>query len=331
MHILPAHKFKILQMTEIQRDKVPVLVVAFNRADHVEKAMKAVREYKPDKLYLECDGPRSNKSGEKEAVEQTRKTMTEAIDWQCEVKTLFREENLGCACAVYDAITWFLKHEEWGIIIEDDVIVGQDFFKLCEDILPRYKDENRIMEVSAQNRSMRTDIPNSYVYSLCYHCWGWATWRRAWLLLDMNMEAVNHLNILKLTTKLGVFQGAMMYYYLKQAKRHLPTFNSWATRWFLSIYEHDGLVLCPGVNLAINIGTDGGVHYEKGDVNPYRDLKIGSINWPLMYNDIIEQDPVQRLYDIRDFRRVRAIGMIKKFNRAKKMGGVFLHLFKKFF
>ena len=128
--------------------KLPILVLAFNRADHVREAMKSIREYKPERLYLECDGARQNKTGEKDAVEETRQAMLDAVDWPCEVKTLFRDENLGCAQAVYGAISWFFKNEKWGVIIEDDVIVGQDFFRLCEDLLPRYENEERIMEIS---------------------------------------------------------------------------------------------------------------------------------------------------------------------------------------
>ena len=56
--------------------KVPTLVLAFNRADHVVKAMEAIREYKPERLYLECDGARPHKSGEAEAVELTRKVQS---------------------------------------------------------------------------------------------------------------------------------------------------------------------------------------------------------------------------------------------------------------
>lgn len=291
--------------------KLPVLVLAFNRADHVEQAMKAIQEYKPERLYLECDGARKHKNGEQEAVEATRKAMLSMVDWPCEVKTLFREENMGCAHAVFDAISWFFKHEEYGIIVEDDIVLSQDFFKLCEDLLPRYKDVDKIMEISAQNRSYRTDIPNSYVYSLCYHCWGWATWKRAWKKMDMEMSAVKDLSVSKLITKFGIFQGLMMYKYFKDAYNNLATFNSWATRWFLSIYDNDGLVICPGVNLAINIGMDGGAHYEKGDENPFAKLKCGKISWPLQYNDIVKQDKKQKLFDIMEFYHVRYIGLKK--------------------
>ena len=188
-------------------NKVPILVLAFNRADHVSEAMKAIRDYQPDRLYLECDGPREAKEGEEEKVKATRKAMLDAVDWPCEVKTLFREQNMGCAHAVNDAITWFFENEEYGIICEDDIILGQDFFKFCEIILPRYAKEERIMSISAQNRSMRNDINNTYVYSYNYDCWGWASWRRAWNKMDMSMSRMPEITRSAMIRRYGLIGG----------------------------------------------------------------------------------------------------------------------------
>ena len=292
--------------------KIPVLILAFNRADLVIEAMKAIKEYKPERLYLECDGPRINRKGEKEAVEATRKAMIDAVDWPCEIKTLFREENLGCAHAVNNAITWFFEQEEYGVIVEDDIVVSQDFFRLCEDLLPRYRNVDKIMEISARNQSYRTDIDNTYVYAQCYHCWGWATWRRAWEKMDMTMSATKRMTIPYLVKRLGCFRGIMMYRYFNSAYRHLATFNSWATRWYMSILDNDGYVIVPGVNLALNIGMDGGAHYEKDDKDPYADLKLGNVEWPVVYNDDVKPDLLQKKADNNDFLRVRWGGGKKK-------------------
>lgn len=296
--------------------KISVLVLAFNRPELVAKVMGPIRDYQPERLYLACDGPRANNMGDFQLVTETQKTMMHAVDWPCEVKTLFREKNLGCAHAVYEAISWFFGQEEYGIIIEDDVVVGQDFFKLCEDLLPRYAEENRIMEIAAQNHSGRADINNSYVFTHNSQCWGWASWRRAWSHMDMSMIAVNQLSISSLIMKFGIFRGLMKYYYFMSAYKQLETFNSWATRWSLSILAHSGLVICPGVNLAINIGINGGTHFEKGDINPYANLKIGKIAWPLVYNDNQIIDKRQKSYDSRDFFQVRMIGLRKLIKKA---------------
>lgn len=293
-------------------NKVPILVLAFNRADHVLEAMKAIREYKPDRLYLECDGPREGKKDEDIQVNATRRSMLEAVDWPCEVKTLFREQNMGCAHAVNDAITWFFKNEEYGIIIEDDIVVGPDFFRLCEVLLPRYQDEDRVMQIASQNYSGRKDIANSYVYSHRIHCWGWATWARAWKKMDMSMSAAPNLSYREMIVKLGFFRGVRMRYQIKYAYNHINVLTSWAIRWYLSIIANGGLILYPGVNLAINIGMDRGAHYSKLDIDPYAGLEIGNIEWPLEYNDSFIPDKKQRYFDNKDYIWERWCGIKKR-------------------
>lgn len=295
--------------------KIPILVVAFNRADHVTETMKAIREYKPDKLYLECDGPRKEKHGERVAVEATRKSMLDVVDWPCEVKTLFREENLGCANAVSDAISWFFHNEEYGIICEDDVILGLDYFLLCEDLLPRYLYEERIMKIQSMNRSNRKDIPNSYVYSYFGGCSGWATWRRAWAKMDMSMSALPTLSWITIMKRFGIIPGLNLMRNYWYGYRHLDTFSSWAYRWSLSIQANNGLLIVPGVNLATNIGSDSGTHYGQYDTDPFKDLKIGTIEWPLVYNDTMVIDKKQRRYGIRGSYRSLFNSIKKKFRQ----------------
>lgn len=299
--------------------KVPVLVLAFNRADHVAKAMNAIREYQPKKIYLECDGARTDKNGEKEAVELTHQTMLNAIDWPCEVKTLFREENLGCAKAVNDAITWFFENEEYGIICEEDMVIGLDFFKLCEDLLPRYANNERIMCISSRNHSKRTDIQNTYVYSCRSSCWGWASWSRAWKKMDMTMSAYLSITYRNLISRLGMFEGIMTMRAFRNGYKNLSTFNSWATRWYLSVLANNGLVIVPGVNLSQNIGIDGGAHFEKGDIDPYADLKIEQLIWPIKYNDTFKIDIAQVRYEADDYWYLRMIGLRKKIRKLLHM------------
>lgn len=295
--------------------KVPVLILAFNRADHVAQSMSVLREYKPERLYLECDGPRHGIEGELEAVNDVRRTMLDCVDWPCEVHTLFREENMGCAQAVNDAISWFFRHERWGVIIEDDVLVSQDFFYLCENLLPRYKDEERIMEISAECRVARDCMSTSYTYSLCYRCWGWATWSRAWAKMDMSMSGAKRVSLLDMFRRLGFFQGVYMFLDFKRDVKHLETFNSWATRWFLSILDNDGLVIVPRVNMAINLGMSGGAHFRMGDEKVYAHIKMDQMERPIVFNDRIEVDKIQKRIDSCEFNRIRIAGLRKKLRR----------------
>ena len=295
--------------------KIPILVLAFNRADHVAKAMEAIREYKPDRLYLECDGARDHKIGEKDAVELTRKTMLDMVDWPCEVKTLFREENLGCANAVYGAITWFFEHEEWGVIIEDDVVVGQDFFRLCEELLPRYKDEERIQQITSQFYGKHVEYTNKYSFGKKPYIWGWATWRRSWYkYMDMDMKKYPNFSFWKLSKIYGLFQSLMMFYYWSNTYKNLQNCSSWATRWHFAAVSNDLISICPNTNLGINIGCDGegGTHYSKGSKNPYSWLRLGHLNFPLKHPELVELDMCQVAIDNKDFKRIKFWGAIQK-------------------
>ena len=129
------------------------------------------------------------------------------------------------------------------------------------------------------------------------------------------MSATNKISAHYLIKRLGLFRGLMMQYYFRKGYSHIESFSSWATRWYLSILEHDGLIVCPGVNLALNIGTDGGTHYEKGDRNAYSHLKVGNIEWPISYNDDMIIDKKQKRYDNKDFLHVRFLGLQKKIRK----------------
>src|SRR5262245_55441705 len=103
----------------------PILLLVFNRPETTSRVFQAIRAVRPNKLYVAADGPRSDRAGEAERCVEVRRIAT-AVDWPCEMRTLFREENLGCRRAVSGAITWFFEQEEAGIILEDDCLPHPD-------------------------------------------------------------------------------------------------------------------------------------------------------------------------------------------------------------
>jgi hypothetical protein len=111
----------------------PLLFLVFNRLDTTKKVFEEIRRAKPNKLYVAADGPRNDQ--EKDKTDAVRKYILENIDWKCKVKTLFREKNLGCKYAVSGAIDWFFNNEEMGMILEDDCLPSQSFFRFCQDML----------------------------------------------------------------------------------------------------------------------------------------------------------------------------------------------------
>lgn len=235
--------------------KSPILFLTFNRLDTTKKVFEVIKQVKPPKLYLASDGARVNKSGEKEVVESVRNFLLNNINWQCEVKTLFREQNLGCGKAVSSAINWFFENEEMGIILEDDCLPSISFFRFCDELLLRYKDEQRIMHISGDNFQdgiSRGD--GSYYFSQISHVWGWAAWRRAWKLYDFEMKSLNNFINYKIYKNIWK-QNKVQKYWLKQFKNvSLGKIDTWDYQWNYCLIVNNGLSILPNINLVENIG-----------------------------------------------------------------------------
>ncbi len=300
--------------------KVPVLFTIFNRSDVAIKAFQSIKQYQPERLYIAADGPRPQKCGEDILCENTRRSVLNEINWPCEVRTLFQKENKGCAYAMYEGITWFFENEEWGVVCEDDVVLSLDFFKICEILLPMYANEDKLMAISAENNTPTEQVSNGFVLSNAFYCWGWASWRKSWDKMDMDLTFWPKCSLLKLIQIYGLFRG--VYYYVKVTKAYgnLKSFNSWATRYFLSIFYNNGFVMIPTTNLSLNIGQDiDGTHYDKSEENLYKHLAIGKMSYPLCIPTKLYVSREQKEREKKDFFRLRMYGLKKGLFRLKKL------------
>lgn len=300
-------------------NKVPVLFLIFNRPEAAIEALGSIKDYKPERLYIAADGPRDSKEGEKEKCEQTRTSVLSMIDWPCQLKTLFRDKNLGCADAVSSAISWFFENEEFGVIAEDDIVFSQDFFRLCEELGPKYKDNERIMAINAQFIGRKPVLTTSYGFSNSFWCWGWASWRRAWKKMDMSMSLFPSMSLSNHIKAFGLFRGFMLYkYYWSHDYKTIKNggnISSWATRWVFNIFAHDGLVIVPARNLAINTGCNGGAHYSGDDKDLYSFLNLENLEFPIRHPNTFKIDNKLRKIEIEDFLRIRRVGYQKKMQK----------------
>ena len=274
--------------------KSPVLFIIFNRPDTTAKVFEKIREAKPSNLYVSSDGPRSGYDGEKEKVTKVREIATK-VDWPCEVKTLFSENNLGCKKACIKAIDWFFENEEKGIILEDDCLPHLDFFSYCDNLLDFYNNDHRISFITGdnfQNGKLRGDA--SYYFSKYVSLWGWATWRSSWKKYNVgNMkfwpEWSNSKDFFdKIPDKIerkywkNIFD--LMY---------LEKIDTWDYPLFASVMYHGGLTVTPNVNLISNIGFNIDATHTKSesDQNSKIPLKsIGNIIHPKKIERNIEAD-----------------------------------------
>ena len=101
----------------------PVLLIVFRRPSLTRKMLESIRNAKPPRLYIACDGPRSNRSDDEEKVRAVRSVISEFAD-ELHPMTLYQETNLGCGKGVSTAITWFFEHEEEQTIGEGEIRAG---------------------------------------------------------------------------------------------------------------------------------------------------------------------------------------------------------------
>jgi hypothetical protein len=257
-----------------------VLLIIFNRPETTQVVFEAIRKARPARLYIAADGPRSNFDGEIDLCEKTRSIIGQ-IDWDCEVKTLFRDSNLGCRDAVSGAIDWFFKNEEEGIILEDDVVPDINFFGFCDLMLERYRYEDKIMMISGFNPLGAGLTSSSYFYSQYASIWGWASWRSRWIKYDVNIAQWSEKKY-RLAMKDILPLHVLEYFvdaYEKIKKRQM---NTWDYQWSLTIQMNKLLVIRPCANLIMNIGSIG-THSSRADKNhhiPFGYLNLNQIKSP---------------------------------------------------
>lgn len=239
-----------------------VLFLIFNRLDTTKRVFEAIRQAKPSKLYIAADGARNNKEGESEKVKAVRDFIINNIDWQCEIKTLFREKNLGCKYAVSSAITWFFENESMGIILEDDCLPVQSYFWYCQELLERYKEDERIWHLGGtnfQNGIRRGEA--DYYYSKYNHVWGWASWSSRWKFYDVKLNNIKNTEFLNSTFKNTIVQQYWqdLFKTVKDDK-----IDTWDYQWVFTVWANNGLAIIPNVNMISNIGFGLDATHTKG-------------------------------------------------------------------
>jgi hypothetical protein len=282
----------------------PVLLLAFNRPDTTAKVFAAIREARPESFFFAVDGARPDRLNECEQVLAVHR-LVETIDWPCDVKTLFRDLNLGCKIAVSEAITWFFDHVESGVVLEDDCVAHPSFFPFASELLARYRDDEHVCMISGDNFQFGVRrSPDSYYASRFTHIWGWASWRRAWQLYDHGMSQWPEQRAAGwLEQYLGDTQAAR-YWTRVFDETHGERNSSWAYRWIYSAWVNDALSLIPAVNLISNIGFGDQATHTVNRKNRFAALPLESITFPLRHpHDLVHNTAADAFTQKTMFRR----------------------------
>jgi len=166
---------------------IPILLIVFNRPLLIEKLVNKLKFIKPTKIYVVADGPRKNSIDDISLCKKTQKIIDNNVNWHCEIKKKIRDKNVGLKMNINDGLNWFFQNEEMGIILEDDCDTNKSFYKFCEELLIKYKFDNKIKVISGNYYFGSIHQADSYYFSRCPGTHGWATWRRVWNENDIKM------------------------------------------------------------------------------------------------------------------------------------------------
>jgi len=235
----------------------PVLLLCFNRPDTTQRVLEAIATYRPAHLFVACDGPRDHVPSDAELVAEVKKVISDGVTWDCDLKTFYPDRNLGLKRGVVGAIDWFFDHVTEGIILEDDCLPHPDFFGYCDELLERYRDDERVWAVQGDNSlKMRLSGNASYGFIPYALIWGWATWKRAWQHYDGDLDNWKKIRDTKEVTKLWPDRIERKIRSESLDKMLEDPDVTWDYQWMFTVSYHRGLTIFPRRNLVSNIGWD---------------------------------------------------------------------------
>jgi len=267
----------------------PVALLVFNRPRHTAKVFEIIRQVRPAQLLIVADGPRADRADDISLCQDVR-TIVSKIDWSCEILRNYADTNLGCKKRVSSGLDWVFETFERAIILEDDCLPVPSFFAFCEELLERYKNDTRIMQVCGNNLA-GPDFMNdlSYAFSKIGPIWGWASWRRAWKYYDVEMKMWPQIVKEKLYTAFWDLSDEVRFRFPLYQKVYDNDIDTWDIQWGFAKIINAGLSVIPKENLISNIGFDDGSEstHTVGTHSPLANITRHEISFPLRHPNYV--------------------------------------------
>ncbi|MBH8573005.1 glycosyltransferase family 2 protein [Nostocaceae cyanobacterium CENA369] len=294
--------------------ETPVTFIIFKRPETTEKVFQVIRQVKPIKLFVIADGPRTDREDEAERCETTR-SVIDRVDWDCEVIKNYSDINLGCAKRVSSGLDWVFSNVEETIILEDDCIPHPSFFRFGEELLNKYRNDTRISTISAQNvQSGQRRTNYSYYFSRYSHCWGWATWRRAWQYYDLSIKLWKEVQTENLLHDILIDPKAVNYWRRTfQSVYDNPTGITWDYQWTFACWMQGSLSIIPNVNLVSNIGVGAdATHFTSNQKFSFINIPTQAMEFPLKHPPYIVRNVEADIFTQKTVYKATALDIFKE-------------------
>lgn len=231
----------------------------------------------------------------------------QAVDWPCEVHWNLREHNLGCGPAMAQGIGWVFDHVDRAIILEDDCFPDPTFFTFCDELLERYKDDSRVMQIAGSNLSAPIGAfgGSSYSFASFPLVWGWATWRRAWNLYDFEMKTWPEFRDNGMLG--GLHARPQRRAQLRREWNHIHAGNgTWDHQWQYAVMSQHGFSIYPSTNLISNLGFREDATQTTG-AGSMAAIPVKAMEFPLIHPPLVAHNP--RVEKFLEREVLRAIGV----------------------
>jgi hypothetical protein len=246
----------------------PVVIIGYARPKETLDIINVCRVVKPSKVYFIVDGP---KNKEIQILNTKVKQLTDFIDWGCNLQTHFIDKNVGPFEAYNIAMDVAFENEDKLIFLEDDKLPSVSFFYFCDELLDKYKNDERIFFISGMNQkgNYPMDYKYDYFFSSINTSWGHATWKRTYDKFKYSLRFVEDQYYNNAVSKLYIRDGYGNSYmreinnYREKGKHngHVPSME-----FFLLgplKYLFSSIVIIPRLNLISDVGAT--THTANGD------------------------------------------------------------------
>lgn len=237
-----------------QQGKVPVVVFIHRRDLHLKKVLCGIRKYRPSKMFCFADTWEEGNENEKKQCLRARATLRAGIDWPCRLDLRCAVKKRGLKKNVETGLTQVFQKVPHAIILEDDCVPTKEFFRFCEEGLRRHQSDSKVLSISGSCFLPTETAVNASAYFSQYpHCWGWATWRRAWRRYASHYSPATMRRILE-RQNLGREEKKHWQAVIHQIQ--VGQISSWAYLWMFAHWQNGSRSLNPTSNLVNNIGFD---------------------------------------------------------------------------
>lgn len=238
----------------------PILFLCFNRPEKTKQVFECIRRARPQKLYVAADAPRQGNLKDIEGCAKVRE-IVQQVDWPCETHYLFHDKNLGCTLAGKTAWDWLFSQEEDMIFLEDDGLVTDSFFWYAQELLNKYRNDDRIAYIGSVNSGQKYGDATYFFTHCSVSTYAMATWKRTYGLYDYDLESWPSLKgtkefISRYKTKFAYVYDARLYDNYRKGLKAGKRPNTYDRQmWYLS-RRFDKINIFPNVNQVTNIGFD---------------------------------------------------------------------------